>query len=227
MKHAIRCEGIRHQFGEGATRETVIEEISLEIPSGQTALLMGPSGSGKTTLLSILGCLLSPTSGHVWIDEQPVTWKSQSALAKLRRAKLGFVFQHARLLPFMSVRENLTIIGRNGGLAGRTLFTRVDELTGRLELQAHLSKRPSQLSGGQQQRVAIARALMLQPAVLLADEPTAALDWRHGQEAVQLLVDQARLAGAAVLTVTHDSRLKPMFDRVLTIESGRLFEEPA
>ncbi len=224
MTPTLACEAIHHCFGQGALAETVLDDVGLELLPGQASLLMGPSGSGKTTLLSILGCLLSPSSGRVWIEGQLVEFRSQTTLGLLRRSKLGFVFQHARLLPFLSVRENLTVIGRNGGLRGKELAQRVEELTDRLGIQSHLTKLPAQLSGGQQQRVAIARALMLRPAIILADEPTAALDWKHGQEAVQLLVEQAQSAGASLLTVTHDARLRPLFDRVFNIDGGKICE---
>src|SRR5581483_599582 len=138
--------------------------------------------------------------------------------------QLGFVFQHARLLPFLTAEENLRLVGRNTGLGGPGLARRIDEVIDRLDLAAARAKYPSQLSGGQRQRVAIARAVLHRPPVILADEPTAALDWDHGEAAVRLLVEQARAEGAMLLTVTHDERLRPLFGRRLRIDRGRLLE---
>ena len=146
-------------------------------------------------------------------------------LCSLRRDKIGFIFQHAQLLPFLSVKENLEIVGRNAGLSASYLGKRIEELLERLGITAMCHKRPSHLSGGQRQRVAIARALIHRPPILLADEPTAALDWQTGEAAVRLLVIQAREEGSLLITVTHDTRLLPMFGRILRIEGGRLSEE--
>jgi putative ABC transport system ATP-binding protein len=146
-------------------------------------------------------------------------------LTGLRRVHLGFVFQHAQLLPFLTVSENLKVVGRNAGFPPKSLVVRIEELLERLGIAGMRHKKPDHLSGGQRQRVAIARAVLHRPSILLADEPTAALDWHHGQEAVRLLVDQAQTEGAMLLTVTHDTRLLPMFRRVLRIEGGRLTEE--
>jgi len=135
------------------------------------------------------------------------------------------VFQHAQLLPFLTVTENLEVVGRNAGLSPKVLTQRIDELLERLGIGNLRAKRPAQLSSGQRQRVAIARAVLHRPPVLLADEPTAALDWHHGEEAIRLLVEQAQAEAAMLLTVTHDARLAPLFNRVLRIEGGKLFEE--
>jgi putative ABC transport system ATP-binding protein len=216
---------LRHVFGRGDLAEEVLCGVTFGFQRGEACVLMGPSGSGKTTLLSILGCLLTPTSGELVLDGQPVDFARRGALAKLRRDRIGFVFQHAQLLPFLTISENLEVVGRNTGLAGRLLAARIGALLDRLGIGALRYKKPAQLSGGQRQRVAIARAVLHRPSILLADEPTAALDWQHGQEAVRLLVEQAREEGAMLLTVTHDARLLPLFDRQLQIAEGRLHEE--
>lgn len=224
MIAALECHDIHHVFGEGALAEEVLRGISVAFFPGESCVLMGPSGSGKTTLLSILGCLLTPTAGRLAVAGQAMTHAAAGYLSQVRRDKIGFVFQHAQLLPFLSVEENLQIIGRNAGLGARELARRIDELLERLGIAGMRHKRPRQLSGGQRQRAAIARAVLHRPAILLADEPTAALDWHHGQTVVQLLVEQARAENAVLVTVTHDARLLPMFQRRLQLSDGRLAE---
>ena len=174
-------------------------------------------------MLSILGCLLTPTSGELWFAGLRVK-HTTAFLTELRRTRVGFVFQHAQLLPFLSVSENLEAVGRNAGLRGVALSRRVTDLLERLDVTTCSSKLPSQLSGGQRQRVSIARAVLHRPPVILADEPTAALDWDHGEAAVRLLVEQAREEGVMLLAVTHDARLIPHFNRRLGIDRGRLTE---
>lgn len=145
-------------------------------------------------------------------------------LTALRRSVIGFVFQHSQLLPFLSLEENLRVVGRNAGLSNATREERLDYLLNRLEVARLRRRYPHEISGGQRQRFAIARALLHRPKIVLADEPTAALDWRHGEEAVKLLIDESRAAGALLITVTHDARLLPLFDRELRMENGHLVE---
>jgi putative ABC transport system ATP-binding protein len=221
----LRCENVRHAYGRGELAESVLLGVSASFAAGERCVLMGPSGSGKTTLLSILGCMLEPTAGELTVCGERVDWRSSGRLTRFRRAHLGFVFQHAQLLPFLTVAENLGVVGRNAGLSAKPLAGRIEELLGRLGIAALRHKKPDHLSGGQRQRVAIARAMLHRPAILLADEPTAALDWQQGEAAVRLLVEQARAEGAMLLAVTHDTRLLPLFRRVLRIEGGRLSEE--
>ena len=146
-------------------------------------------------------------------------------LQELRRTKIGFVFQHAHLLPFLTVEQNLRVVGRNAGLTARSVADRITELAQRLGIGHYRHRRPGELSGGQRQRVAVARAVIHRPPIILADEPTSALDWDNGQAAVRLLVDEAHAAGAVLVTVTHDTRLVGMFDRVLRMECGRLLQD--
>jgi putative ABC transport system ATP-binding protein len=227
VRPALACENVGHAFGRGGLAEVVLRDVSAVFHAGEACVLMGPSGSGKTTLLSILGCLLAPTAGGVSLDGQAVDFRSPGALTRLRRDRLGFVFQHDRLLPFLTVGDNLAVVGRNAGLMRAALVQRIDELLGRLGLADCRAKYPAQLSGGQRQRAAIARAVVHRPAVVLADEPTAALDWEHGEAAVRLLVEHARETGAVLLTVTHDARLLPFFGRAFRIDRGRLSEGAA
>ncbi len=225
MGTVLECRDLHHVYGRNSLAETVLAGVSASFAAGEVCLLMGPSGSGKTTLLSILGCMLRPTAGELRMCGATVDWGAPGRLTSYRRAHLGFVFQHAQLLPFLSVADNLAVVGRNAGLPPKQLADRIEELLDRLGLTAMRDKKPDQLSGGQRQRVAIARAVLHRPSILLADEPTAALDWHNGQAAIRLLVEQARAEGAMLLAVTHDSRLVPLFGRILRIEGGRLSEE--
>jgi putative ABC transport system ATP-binding protein len=224
METVLDCDDVRHTYGRGELAEPVLRGVSASFAPGQACVLLGPSGSGKTTLLSILGCMLEPSGGELMLCGERVDWRTPGRMTRLRRACLGFVFQQAQLLPFLTVAENLELVGRNAGLPARGLADRIDDLLERLGIAAMRRKKPHQLSGGQRQRVAIARAVLHRPAILLADEPTAALDWHHGQDAVRLLVEQARGEGALLLAVTHDTRLLDYFDRVLHLDGGRLVE---
>lgn len=218
----LACNRLSKEFGRGATRCSAIQDVTLRFIPGECCALLGPSGSGKTTLLSILGCLMSPSSGDVTIDGQPVNYRQQGRLTDLRRTRIGYVFQQSQLLPFLSVCENLKLFGRNAGIMERQLAVCIDRRLEELGLQDRRHHRPDDLSGGERQRVAVARALLHSPAVLLADEPTGALDAAAGRRVMRLLVEYARRANAALLTVTHDDRVVDLFDRVLRIDSGRL-----
>lgn len=224
MTPVLQAEALTKSYGEGALAEPVLRGASLTLAAGETAVLLGPSGSGKTTLLSILGGLLAPTGGTLALAGRPVDFSDPEHLGELRRTHLGFVFQHAQLLPFLTVEENLALVARNAGMTARAVAARIATLLDQLGLSALRDKRPGQLSGGQRQRVAIARALLHEPAVVLADEPTAALDWTHGSGVIDLLVTQARQAGSALLVVTHDTRLIPRFDRVFAMAQGCLVQ---
>lgn len=225
MKSILTCQGITKSYGSGDIIENVLKQVDLEFFEGQASVLIGPSGSGKTTLLSILGCLLAPSEGQLLIADQCVNFFDKSSLTEVRRQKLGFIFQHAQLLPFLTIEENLAIVGRNAGMDDADIKQRLDNLLQRLELQAMRYKHPNQLSGGQRQRVAIARALLHRPSIVLADEPTAALDWLTGKTVVELLLEQARLEQAVLVVVTHDTRMLPLFDRILSIADGLLSEQ--
>jgi putative ABC transport system ATP-binding protein len=224
MSPVMTCQNVSKSYGEGELKEQVLHEISLQLEPGQACVLLGPSGSGKTTLLSILGCLLAPSNGQLLVEGQPVNFSDKASLTEVRRQKLGFIFQHAQLLPFFTVTENLRVTGQNAGLDASALEERITDLLSKLGLKESSRKHPSQLSGGQRQRVAIARALLHKPSIVLADEPTAALDWHHGKVVVELLLEQVRREHAMLVMVTHDTRLVPLFDRVLRINDGKVEE---
>jgi putative ABC transport system ATP-binding protein len=221
----MSCLGISKSYGSGEMLEQVLKPVDLEFFQGQASVLIGPSGSGKTTLLSILGCLLAPSEGQLLIENGSVNFSDKSSLTEVRRQKLGFIFQHAQLLPFLTIEENLALIGLNAGMHKDDVKQRLENLLGRLELLPMRLKYPSQLSGGQRQRVAIARALLHRPSIVLADEPTAALDWNTGKTVVELLLEQARREQAVLVVVTHDTRMLPLFDRILSIADGILTEQ--
>lgn len=224
MKTILDIEGISKDYGSGDIVERVLKRVDLQFYEGQASVLIGPSGSGKTTLLSILGCLLEPTEGELIITGSPVNFGDKSSLTEVRRKKLGFIFQHAQLLPFMTIEENLTVVGLNAGMEAADIHERLNNLLDRLQLKTMRHKHPSQLSGGQRQRVAIARALLHRPSIVLADEPTAALDWLTGKTVVELLLEQARLEKAVLVVVTHDTRMLPLFDRILSMADGMVTE---
>jgi len=218
----LQCTNLTKEFGSGRTGHRALDAVSLALERGDTCALLGPSGSGKTTLLSVIGCLLAPSEGGMKIDGEEVPFRRKRRLAAIRRLYIGFVFQHAQLLPFMTMIENLVIVGENAGLGLRQSVRRAEELLDRLGVADLRHKKPAVASGGERQRVAVARALIHSPPILLADEPTAALDWENGQKVVELLTEQSKTENAALITVTHDTRLIPMFSRTLHIDSGRL-----
>ena len=222
MPAALSCTDLSKTYGRDALSEVALANVSLSFDQGETCMLLGPSGSGKTTLLSILGCLLSPSAGEFYIEGIRVPHGSPPALVPLRRQKLGFVFQHAQLLPFLTVEQNLRLVGKTLASGPTNITERIADLIGRLGIAQYVHRKPGMLSGGQRQRVAIARAVLHRPAIILADEPTAALDWTNGQAAIQLLVQQAKAEGSLLIVVTHDTRLETLFDRVLHSDSGRV-----
>jgi ABC-type lipoprotein export system ATPase subunit len=218
----LECQQICKVYGTGGLAEHALTGVSLSFQRGETCVLLGPSGSGKTTLLSILGFLLSPTSGELKIQNHVVDYRSQRALISLRRHLIGFIFQQAQLLPFLTMEENLKLVGKNVGLSNQEVTKSINEIMHALGIEHLKQKKPAEASSGQKQRVAIGRALLHRPAIILADEPTAALDWQNGETAIRLLVEQAKTHNTLLIVVTHDTRLISMFDRVLYIESGRI-----
>jgi putative ABC transport system ATP-binding protein len=188
---------------------------------------MGPSGSGKTTLLSILGCMLTPTEGTVRVRGDAIAGKDPEALAKLRRENIGFVFQSYHLFPTLSAADNVRLALDVRGETGANAKVKARAALDRVGLSSKTRNYPSQLSGGEQQRVAIARAVVGDPSVILADEPTAALDSENGKAIMGILAAIAKDPGRGVLVVTHDPRLVPFADRIIHIEDGSIVREEA
>jgi len=222
---ALEAIDVVKVLGKGAGRVEALKGVSLSVATGELALLMGPSGSGKTTLLSILGCLLTPTRGTVRIHGQAIDKAGVEDLAKLRRDNFGYVFQIYHLFPTLNALDNvrLALDVRAGG-PWRTA-ARAKEALAQVGLSHKLRSYPRDLSGGEQQRVAIARAIVANPSIILADEPTAALDGENGRLILSILRTMARERGCAVLVVTHDTRLLPFADRIINIEDGRIVGE--
>ena len=206
---------------DGATINAV-DNVSFQVKLGEFVALVGPSGSGKTTMLSILAALLSPTSGQVLIDGQDLAQMNEKRRVKLRREKIGFTFQSNNLIPFLTAQENVEFMLRLNGQANKAGRVRSAEVLARLGLSDRLHNLPAQLSGGQQQRVAIARALIHNPAVVLADEPTASLDTERAFQVVETFAKLVHENNRAGIMVTHDLRMCQHVDRVLQMQDGKL-----
>lgn len=221
----IRARGLSKIYGTGSTELRALSDVNLEIRSGQLTLLMGPSGSGKTTLLSILGCILRASSGNLELLGEEVATVPESALPRLRRDLIGFVFQGFHLFPALTAAENVALALDLRGTRAKAARQQAEELLVEVGLKDRMHAFPADLSGGQKQRVAIARALAGDPPILLADEPTAALDSTSGRTVIELLQRLARQQARAVVMVTHDPRVLSYGDRILHLEDGRLVRE--
>jgi putative ABC transport system ATP-binding protein len=218
----LRARGVTRVFGHGEQAVRAVDNVDLDVEAGQIVLIMGPSGSGKTTLLTILGGLLRPTAGSVVIDGVEITGLSESRLVPIRRSKVGFVFQSFNLWESLNVQENVELALNMAGVKGRGAEARARELLLDRGLGHRLRLRARDLSGGEKQRVSVARALANEPRLLLADEPTANLDSKHGRDVMHLLRDIARGGERAVIAVSHDQRIRGVADRVLWLEDGRI-----
>jgi putative ABC transport system ATP-binding protein len=231
MKPAVlAARDVTKVFDEGREPVHVLEGVSLELGAGELVALEGPSGSGKTTLLSIMGCILTPSSGEIEVAGRRVLRTDEAALREVRRSSIGFVFQQYNLFPALSALENVEYSLNVRGHRGRGAREEAARVLARVGLGERASFLPRDLSGGQKQRVAIARALAGSPSVLLADEPTANLDTATGGQILDLFRELAERDGRGVLVVTHDPRVRRVADRVVGIRDGKLFDparEPA
>lgn len=217
---AIKAESLSKTFGEGDVEVQAVRSVDLEVRRGEVVLIMGPSGSGKTTLLSMLGGMLRPTAGHVFVDGVDLAGLPEHKLPEFRSRRFGFVFQDFNLLSALSARENVEFALNLAGLSGQRARERAARLLTTFDLAGRLGFKPSKLSGGEKQRVAIARAIANEPAVILADEPTANLDSKIGHGIARLLRRAASEEGRAVIIVSHDTRLKDIADRIVWLEDG-------
>jgi putative ABC transport system ATP-binding protein len=219
--------GVSHTFGTGPTAFTALRSVDLEVRAGEVLLLMGPSGSGKTTLLHILGCLLRPTAGAITLHGKPTRSLNEDQLGALRLQHFGFVFQAHNLFPMLTATENVMVALDLMGVARGAARDHARKLLTLVGLAERLDTYPAQLSGGQKQRVAIARALAGDPQILMADEPTAALDAENGLKAMELFGMLAHHQQRAVVIVTHDPRILHLADRIVHLEDGRIVERPS
>jgi len=227
MSNAIEVRNLVKTYESGAASARALDGIDLDVHPGELMLLMGPSGSGKTTLVSIMGAILRPTSGSVRIQGEEIAALGESALPRVRLNHIGFVFQGFNLFPTLTAGENVELALDLKGIRGAKARQRSKELLEQVGLGDKLRSYPSNLSGGQKQRVAIARALAGDPEIILADEPTAALDSHSGRVVMEMIRGLAHDRGRAVVIVTHDSRVLEYADQVVHIEDGRVLRSQA
>lgn len=218
---AIRVQNLVKNFGKDDNLVRVIENASFEIQKGEVVALIAPSGAGKTTLLMMIGCVIEPTSGEIWLGENKVyhdKWLAKDT-RRIRREKIGFIFQAHYLIPFLNVLENITLLPQANNTSEKEAKQKAMQLLEYLEIADKANNMSSQLSGGQNQRVAIARALANNPEIILADEPTAALDGERAVSVIKMLKKIAKEQNVAIITVTHDERILPYCDKIMKIEN--------
>ena len=220
----ILLRGVSKTF-EGKRKVTALEGVELSIAKGEMASLVGPSGSGKSTMLNLIGGLDRPTQGEVELDGQPLSKLSDDQLTRVRRDKIGFIFQFFNLLPTLSCLENVSLPLHLRGWPRKKVEDRARELLDTVKLGARIDHLPDELSGGERQRVAIARALSVYPPILLADEPTGNLDTQTGAEILKLIHDLHDRLGATVLVVTHDKTVAESCPRTIQLRDGRVFAD--
>jgi putative ABC transport system ATP-binding protein len=224
---AIKVENITKSFGKEESYIEVIKEASFTINKGEVVALVAPSGSGKTVLLMMLGCVLEPNAGTIWIGDEKVyenKWLTKET-RKIRQEKIGFIFQAHYLIPFLNIIDNLTLLPQSNGITDTLSKAKARELLAYLNISDKEKAMPYQLSGGQNQRVAIARALANNPQIILADEPTAALDIERSVDVIEMLKKIACEQDVAIIMVTHDERMLPYCDKVLKIKNkGVVYE---
>lgn len=223
----IEVRKLRKSYGSGALAQTVLHDVDLSVRAGEVLMLVGPSGSGKTTLLSILGCVLTPTAGSVQLAGHELMGVPEGGLPMMRLRYIGFIFQAHNLLPALSALDNVRLPLLLRGWREKDASAEAEDLLVRVGLKDRLQRLPSALSGGQAQRVAVARALAGRPPIILADEPTAALDAHTGQGVMETLTQLAHHGGHTVVVVTHDNRIFRFGDRRVHIEDGRITEDTA
>jgi lipoprotein-releasing system ATP-binding protein len=225
MSNVLACSSLGKVFDDGNTKLEILQGIDLQVEQGERVALTGASGSGKSTLLHLLGGLDRPSSGEVYINDQPLQRMSASALGKLRNRSLGFVYQFHHLLPEFTALENVALPLLVRGVAPQAAGQEAREMLTRVGLDRRLEHKPGELSGGERQRAAIARALVTRPRCVLADEPTGNLDRQNADQVYQLMLELNREFGTSLLLATHDPSIADRMDRVLHLEDGRLREQ--
>ena len=223
----ILIENLSKRYGSGDTAVDALKQVNMHVAPGEVVGLIGPSGSGKSTLLKCLGAVIDPSAGRMTLGEEVIydqVWKIRD-LRALRRDKIGFVFQAPYLIPFLDVTDNVALLPMLAGMPNVQARAQALELLTALDVQHRAAAMPSQLSGGEQQRVAIARGLVNRPPVILADEPTAPLDYERAMAVIRILNNMARKFETAVIVVTHDEKIIPTFKRIYHIRDGVTHEE--
>ena len=226
MEIAASIKGASKEYKTGDTVITALQPATLDFMTKELTLIIGPSGSGKTTLLSLMGCVIFPTTGEVYIDNLLVNNLSDKELAGVRLKKIGFVFQNFNLLAPLNVLENVMHPLRLSGTGKKEAKFKAEEALKKVNMESRVKSLPKNLSGGEQQRVAIARALVTEPSIMLCDEPTASLDIRS----VGIVMEELKMlsdSGKAVIVVTHDLRLKPFADRIIYVNNGIASDKPS
>jgi putative ABC transport system ATP-binding protein len=224
---AISIRNLQHYFGRGDLRKQVLFDINLDIDSGEIVIMTGPSGSGKTTLLTLMGGLRSAQTGDVKILGHDICGASKQQLTRLR-CNIGYIFQAHNLLTFLTARQNVRMsLELHDKFIHQDMHAKTSAMLESVGLEQRADYYPENLSGGQKQRVAIARALISHPKIVLADEPTAALDKKSGRDVVEIMRTLAKDQGCTILMVTHDNRILDIADRIVHMEDGRLVDTPA
>jgi putative ABC transport system ATP-binding protein len=218
----LEARGLSKTYGDESTRVEALKEVCLQFHPGEMVAIMGPSGSGKSTLLSLLGAMDSPSQGQVLLEGVDLSKLDDTARTLIRRRRIGFIFQAFNLLPILSALENVALPLELDGVAAQEARDRARQVLGQVGMEQRLAHLPGMMSGGEQQRVAIARALVIQPALLLADEPTGNLDTATGTRIVRLIRDLVDQQSLAVVLVTHDNDVANVADRVVRLRDGRL-----
>ncbi len=220
-EYALQLSNISKSYQDGDQENLILKNISLEVKPGEFIAIIGPSGSGKSTFLSIAGALLSPTDGSVVVGGSKLLRKQNKKLVKIRREKIGFIFQSHHLLPYLTAKEQLTFVADMNKRKGKPVM-KADDMLEDLGLSSCSDKYPAKMSGGEKQRVAIARAFMNNPDVILADEPTASLDGIRGRQVVELIRKEVKKHNKAAIMVTHDERVLDLVDAVYRLEQAEL-----
>ena len=225
--YSIQLEGLRKTYGQGDAAVDALKNVNMQIAPGEVVGLIGPSGSGKSTLLKCLGAVIEPTAGRMTLGGEVIYengWKIKD-LRALRRDKIGFIFQAPYLIPFLNVTDNVALLPMLAGVPNNIARARARELLEALDVAHRANANPSELSGGEQQRVSIARALANRPPVILADEPTAPLDSERALGVMGILNQMASQYQTAIIVVTHDEKIIPLFKRIYAIRDGQTIEE--
>src|SRR5579862_9182667 len=221
----LRLDHVSKTYGDGESSVEAVRDVSMELDAGKFIFLMGPSGSGKTTLLMLMGCLLRPTAGSVHIFDQEVSTLAEARLPRVRRTRIGYIFQGFNLFPALTALENVEATLNLKGYRGEEARTEARNLLDRVGLSKRMHHLPEDLSGGEKQRVAVARALAGNPPIILADEPTGMLDSKTGRLISEILRDLAHQEGRLVFMVSHDNRITGLADRIYHVDDGELAEK--